>query len=237
MNKGKGPFQDVKKNVFDVGADYAEVVLKTNGSRTTFYASFQPLRTFIGVGKGVLSMRDSILLKKINLFVESIDERTQEEREKFARDLDADPKYRDRVLEAILLIIDQLDDTEKVVLLARAFSAFVAKKIESFYYFRRYGEIIKAANVTHLRNFYHSVQNDGDITTPRNFIADQVLPLLSLGLVELSEPSSHFGQRAPSKRGLTWHVPTKFGCKFVQIVIRKEDTGTDNRDDDEAQLV
>ena len=236
MNKPKGLSENIRQSALDVGADYAEVVLD-QWLKNGILRELPAIRTVIGVGRGVLSMRDSLFLKKIKLFVESIDERTQDERETFAGELDAKPKYRDRVLDAILLIIDQLDDTEKAVLLARAFSAFVTKEIESFYYFRRYAEIIKGANVVHLRNFYQSVQNDGDITTPRTFIADQVLPLISLGLVEFSEPSSHFGQRTPSKKGLTWHVPTKFGCKFVQTVIRKEDIETANGDDDEAQPV
>lgn len=172
MNKPKGLSENIKQSALDVGADYAEVVLD-QWLKNGILRELPAIRTVIGVGRGVLSMRDSLFLKKIKLFVESIDERTQEERKKFAGELDAKPKYRDRVLDAILLIIDQLDDTEKAVLLARAFSAFVTKEIESFYYFRRYAEIIKAANVVHLRNFYQSVQNDGDITTPRTFIADQ----------------------------------------------------------------
>jgi hypothetical protein len=125
------------------------------------------IRTVIGIGKGLLSMRDSLFLRKIKLFVESIDKHTQEERERFARDLGADPKYRDRVLDAILLIIDQLDDTEKAVLFARALSALVRNEIV-FYSFRRYGEIIKAANVTHLQNLFESIEQDGEVE-PRNF--------------------------------------------------------------------
>ena len=57
MNKGKGPFQDVKKNVFDVGADYAEVVLD-QWLKNDILRELPAIRTFIGVGKGVLSMRD-----------------------------------------------------------------------------------------------------------------------------------------------------------------------------------
>ena len=77
-----------------------------------------------------------------------MDKHSTEEREQFARKFDDKPKYRSRVTDALLLILDQLDNLEKTVLFARSFSAFVRGDI-NFYLFQRYGEIIKAANVTH----------------------------------------------------------------------------------------
>jgi hypothetical protein len=53
-------------------------------------------------------------------------------------------------------------------------------------------------------------------------LSDQVLPLLSLGLVDLAEPDAPFRQQTAQK-GMTCHVPTDFGRKFVRTVIRKED--------------
>src|SRR6266850_5425514 len=134
--------------------------------------------------------------------------------------MDEDPKHRERVTNSVLLLLEQLDDVEKAVLLARAFTAFVRGDLSSFYYFQRYGEIIKAANVTHLHNFYQTTESDGDLENPRNFVSDQVFPLLSLGLIELSEPESAFRQQT-ARRGVTCYIITEFGARFIRTVIRK----------------
>jgi hypothetical protein len=211
----------------DLAADYAELGI----DRLLEEGILQELpgvKSIVGIIRTYRTARDHLFFKKIKRFAESIETFSDEQREAFARRMDEDPEDRKRVTDSLLLLLDQLDDIEKAVLLARAFTAFVRGDLRSFHYFQRYAEIIKAANVTHLHNFYQTTEEDGDLENPRNFPSEQGLPLLSLGLVELGEPNSHFGRKPTPRRGFTWFVITEFGAKFIRTVIRKDDIRTDD---------
>jgi hypothetical protein len=192
------------------------------------------IKTVIGVLRIPRSIRDFLFIRKVKKFIDSVDQFSDMEREQFARKFDYNPKARTRLADALLLILDQLDDLEKAILLARAFSALVRGEINS-YLFRRYGEIIKAANITHLRNLYQTIQNDTDSPdTVYNHLSDQVLPLSSLGLVELSEPPPP--QNTPTKRAsTTYYWATEFGRRFVRTIIRPEDLKEDDEEGDDER--
>jgi hypothetical protein len=175
--------------------------------------------------RATLSIRDRLFMEKVRVFFESRDQHTPEERENFVRKLDTNPKERQRLAEAITLLLDQFDDMEKPVLFARAFSAYIRQAIDP-YHFRRYGEIIKAATVVHLQNLYLSLKDEaGDNRPIYSFPSDQGLPLSALGLIELrNEGPVHLGFRTPPQPGKTvFCVSNDFGRKFVKIIIRKED--------------
>jgi hypothetical protein len=227
MKKQKGlPAELNKAGLGDLVADYAELGLDRL-LEEGILRELPGVKTFIGLIRTYRTARDHLFFKKIKRFAESLDACSDEQREDFARRTDEDPKYRERVTDSLLLLLEQLDDVEKAVLLARAFTAFVRGDLKSFYYFQRYGEIIKAANVTHLHNFYQTTERDGDLENPRNFVSDQVLPLVSLGLVE-PEPESAFRQNT-ARRGFTCFVITDFGAKFIRTVIRKGDIETEDQ--------
>jgi hypothetical protein len=228
MKKQKGlPAELNKAGIGELVADYAELGIDRL-LEEGILRELPGVKTVIGFIRTYRTARDHLFFKKIKRFAESLDACSDEQREDFARRMDEDPEYRERVTDSLLLLFEQLDDIDKAVLLARAFTAFVRGDVESFYYFQRYGEIIKAANVTHLHNFYQTTERDGDLENPRNFISDQVLPLLSLGLVEFGEPESAFRQQT-ARRGFTCFVITEFGAKFIRTVIRKDDIKTDDQ--------
>jgi hypothetical protein len=215
----------------DLTVDYTEIALDRLQDRLTDDEVLRELpiiKTFVGVARAGLSIRDRLFISKVGRFIESREQHSTEERENFARALDADPKLRERLQEAIILLLDQFDDLDKAVLFARAFSAFVRNEIESFYDFRRYGEIIKAANVVHLRNLYVELaKEEGENRPIYTFAADQVLPLSSLGLVELRSEGPAHVTAAPQRGKTAYYVSTDFGRRFVRIVIRQKDSEAD----------
>jgi hypothetical protein len=222
--------RSLSDQLIELGQEYAEIGIDQFIDNEVL-KELPGIKTVTGLIGGVRSIRDKLFLRKIKKFIESLDKHSIEEREQFARKFEDKPKYRSRVTDALLLILDQLDSLDKTVLFARAFSAFVRGDI-NFYLFQRYGEIIKAANVTHLRNLYQAVQDDpSNESLIHNSLSDQVLPLSSLGLVELSEPSPP--HNIPAKRGTnTYFITTEFGRRFVRTVIVKEDL-KDDVDDNE----
>ena len=234
MAKEKGWLE--KTRLGDLAVDYGEVAVDQLLNRWSHDETLRdvPLvKTILAPVRAVFSIRDRLFVWKIQRFLESKDRHSAEECEKFARKLDANPKRRERLGEAIILLLDQFDDIEKVDLFARAFSAFVRNEIDSLYLFRRYGEIIKAANVTHLRNLYLVLAEEEGYNRPiYTFVADQVLPLSSLGLVELRYESPAQLSTAPQPGKTAHYVSTDFGRRFVRTVIRKEDIEEDEASGD-----
>jgi hypothetical protein len=138
----------------DLAEDYTEIALDKLQDRFTddeVMRSLPVVKTLVGVARAGLSIRDRLFITKVRRFIESRDQHSADERETFVRALDTDPRLHERLQGAIILLLDQFDDMDKSVLFARAFSAFVRNEIESFYHFKGYGEIIKAANVVHLQ--------------------------------------------------------------------------------------
>jgi hypothetical protein len=253
MKKHQGlPAELNRAGIGDLMADYTELGIDRL-LEEGILRELPGVKTIIGLIRSYRTARDYLFFKKIKRFAESIDACSDEQREVFAHKMEENAKYRERVTDALLLLLEQLDDIEKAVLLARAFSAFVRGELKSFYYFQRYGQIIKAANITHLHNFYETTERNGDLENPRNFVSDQVFPLLSLGLIELSDapdmgirgfsrkdesglnqqtatPSVqvNVSNRRRARKGLTWYVVTEFGAEFIRTVIRKDDIDTEN---------
>ena len=228
MKKENSLFGELAKaGTDDLVGDYAELAIDQL-LKEGVLRELPGVATVLGLIRTYRAARDYIFFKKIKKFAESMEKISDEKRQKFASQMDENPEYREKVTDALLLLLDQLDDLEKSVLLARAFTAFVRGNLDSFYTFQRYGEIIKATNVIYLRNFYQTVEDDGELDNPRNFVSDQALPLLSMGLVELGVPQSF--QEQTSRRGFTSFVINDFGAKFIRTVIRRDDIKPDEGD-------
>ncbi len=86
------------------------------------------------VGSGVTLhrlSREYILQRKLKPFISEIGKIPDEKRRQMIEQLDSDPKYRGRVGENLLLLLERQDSPEKPELLARAFTAFCAGSIDS----------------------------------------------------------------------------------------------------------
>ena len=214
-----------------LSADYTEIALDQLQDKLTndeVLRELPVIKTVIGLVRAPIAIRDRLFIKKVQEFLESRDPHTREQGDVFIRRLDTEPKGRERLAEAIILLLDQFDDMDKPVLFARAFSAFVRNEIGSLYLFRRYGEIIKAANVTHLQNLYPDLaEEEGGNRPIYTSVADQVLPLSSFGLIELRNERPAHVTIAPEPGKTAHYVSTDFGRRFVRTVIREEDIEED----------
>lgn len=125
----------------------------------------------------VKSIPDRIFLAKLFRFVKAIEMITPAERDAFIKRLEKDPKTLQRVGEAIVLILDKLDDMEKPELLGKAFRAYVRGAI-TYEQFRRLSVAIDVSLVADLQQL-------GSLTTS----ADQSL-LEHLAGTGLARPST-----------------------------------------------
>jgi len=94
--------------------------------------------------KAAVGIREAIFAKKIFKFLTEIKDIPQTEREQFVNKLEEDEKFKNRVGEKLLVLIDQLDDLDKPTLIGRLFTAAIQGEIK-YYEFLRLSQVIKDA--------------------------------------------------------------------------------------------
>ena len=88
------------------------------------------IKHLIGFIKAGKNIRDKLFLKKILLFHRELNNVPQENRKKFVDKMEKQENIRRRVGEALLLILERLDDMEKPVLIAKIFASYIKEEID-----------------------------------------------------------------------------------------------------------
>ena len=77
----------------------------------------------------VLAVRDGVLLKKVEVFLENIKDIPPEERQQMIKRLQDDESYGQRVGEQLILLLDRHDNMHKPALLGKALRAYIKGEI------------------------------------------------------------------------------------------------------------
>ncbi|MBU4316124.1 MAG: hypothetical protein KKF30_02485 [Proteobacteria bacterium] len=102
--------------------------------------------TVIGLGKTAIGIKESLFLKKIIYFISELRNISAAKRHEIIDKIDKSGKFRTKVGEKLLYIIDRCDDHEKSQIVARLFSAFLLETIS-------YEEFLRASYIVdHLMN-------------------------------------------------------------------------------------
>ena len=96
--------------------------------------------TIVGAGKVALGIRERLFLKKIIYFISELKIIPTTKRLGMIEKIDSSQKYRIKVGEKLLFIIEKCDDYEKSQIIARLFSAFIEEIIT-------YDEFLRSASV------------------------------------------------------------------------------------------
>jgi len=96
--------------------------------------------TLVGLTKTGINIKDRLFVKKILTFLFNINNVSAEKRTEMIEKIDANSKYKIKVGEKLLYIIDKCEDHEKAKLIGILFSAFLNKFID-------YSEFLKASKV------------------------------------------------------------------------------------------
>jgi len=86
------------------------------------------LGTLVGVGKAGVAVRDVLLIRKLQTFLNEVED-VPEERERFVKEMDADPTRRDKVGTHLIVLLDRFEDMDKARFLGRAFRLFLKREI------------------------------------------------------------------------------------------------------------
>lgn len=96
------------------------------------------------------TIRDRLFVRKVWDFLRACPKFTEAEKEAFVREHLNEPKKAQRLGDAVVLILDKLDDLEKPEMLAKVFGAFVRRQI-SYDAFRRLSAGIDIASAEDLK--------------------------------------------------------------------------------------
>ncbi len=129
----------VGKPIFDVAIDISEVSID-NLINNEFIKNVPIVKTIAGFVQAGVNIHDRLFLKKLLTFLQKIYEIPECERKKMIDDIKTSSKYRIKVGEKLLYLLDSCDDYESSELLARLFSAALQGYIN-------YDEFLKASHV------------------------------------------------------------------------------------------
>jgi len=149
--------------------------------------------TVIGLGKASIGIKESMFLKKIIYFISEFKNISITKRYEMIDKIDTSGKFRTRVGEKLLYIIDKCEDHEKSQLIAILFSAFLSEKL-SYEEFLRASHIVNQVMLEDLKRFVTCAweKEDGWIVRfedrEGHLTLDEAGNIATSGLVELVSP-------------------------------------------------
>lgn len=135
------------------------------------------LSTIVGVAKSGISVADRLFLKKLVFFLNEVKDIPKDTREKMINNIDKSEKFKIKVGEKLMYIIDKCEDHEKSRLIAILFKSFINGGLD-YDDFLKSSKVIENATVEDLMWF---VKNDWERLT-----IEEAAEYINWGLFEIS---------------------------------------------------
>jgi hypothetical protein len=183
--------------------------------------------TVIGLGRTGIRMKEMIFLKKIISFISKLKDISITKRHEMIDKIDTSGKFRTRVGEKLLYIIDKCEDHEKSQLIAILFSAFLSEKI-SYEEFLRASHIVDQVMLEDLKRFVTCGWEKEDDWILRfedregHLTLDEAGNIATSGLVELVSPE------AMTREPQDWKEAMEDGehrIEGLELTVRISDIG------------
>jgi hypothetical protein len=193
------------KGAADVLADAAEAVLDdlmTDG----VLKNVPIVGSLVKVAKAGFGISDYMFLKKVARFLYELRDVPEDDRHHFIGEMQADEERKRKVGEALVLLLDRMDDMSKPGLLARGFKAYLQGPI-TYDVFRRIGFAVDTL-------FLGFIELIADARRFSDMPHDVQWNLASCGILAPSGmPANRSGVNFPS------YTLTEFGTLFKDIVV------------------
>jgi hypothetical protein len=121
--------------------DYGELALDSV-VRNGLLKDFPVISSIVGVAKLAISIRDTLLVKKILHFLRELGDITDEERKRFLQEFEEDTKEQRKIGENLILLLDRLDNLEKPAMVAKLLKAYIKGEIRNYDEFTYYSAIV-----------------------------------------------------------------------------------------------
>lgn len=207
---------NTKNEIISLSADLAEVGIDSLLEEGTL-KDFPIIGSLIGVIKTGKYIKEQLLMKKILHFFKEVKNIPTNKKTDFINKLNNDTKYRAKVEESLLLIIDRLNDYSKSEYIGKLFVATILGKID-YNTFLKLSNIIDRCYIGDLDNlipFY-----DGNI---KSIDIDDIDILYNLGvLINTGVSGKTFfydeGKSVPNKK--PQYEINKYGKLIVEIIFK-----------------
>ncbi len=201
-------------NLHNLSASNLEVIL--DGFMNDGIAKDLPIiGAIIGTGKVVAGIREALFLKKLIYFICELSEIPHSERKRVIEAVDSSEKYRAKVGEKLLFVIDKCDDHEKSQIVAKLFAAFLRENLS-------YDDFLRAVSVVEnvvSRDLHWFVAQKHDC-----FDLSDLDSILNSGLVELNiYDQADFDMKLPKEYKLNAYV-SDIGSKIRSILTAENNT-------------
>ena len=123
------------------------------------------------------SVSDYLFIQKLLKFLQELGEVSEQDKNDIKIRIQSDSKYRDKVGDHLLEIINKIDDTDKPRYIAKLFRAYIDNKIDLNEFFK-YSQIIN-------RSFLPDLMCLSKYISGQTVTIEESSSLLSLGLVEV----------------------------------------------------
>ena len=171
----------------------------------------------IGVARVGINIQDKLFLKKIIIFLRGIDDIDPIERKKMIESIDNSKKYRLKVGEKLLYILDSCNDYEGSERVSKLFKAFLAKEITYNEYLETAGVLAKLSS-RELKIFldtyeFHIMNEDAKELTYTGLVYSETeeisVDLKKITQDDWDDPEEHY--EAEVSGGYTLTMPTAAG--------------------------
>lgn len=185
--------------------------------------------SLLGIAKTVTAFRDYFLLRKLIAFLNGIKDADPEDREKFAQEIENNPKQRQEIGGKLIVYIDRLDDLNKAEMLARLFKSRLKREISMNEFFS-FTAIVDRIYIQDLQRLVNDLSTTP--VSPHNLRlhAEYFYPfglsiisfdqdVLNKHLDDLSNPNKHFS--GSFDNFITFYL-TAEAFKLAQILAEKK---------------
>lgn len=175
------------------------------------------LGTVLGVIRTAGAVRDLLLAKKLGLFLRALQSVPVNERKHFHDSLGTQVERR-KTGEALLLLLDRLDDMDKPELVGRVFRAFIRGDVEGDALRQMAASVDRLfiTHLPHLMRFYRERKEQAG----QAFDPDILQALSFAGLVRVEAQTSGGIGGAEFVRTSISFEPNDFGRRFVEVISR-----------------
>lgn len=166
----------INSNLEDLGIDISELAIDSV-LQDGLLKDIPIVGTIINLSKFGANIHDRLFLKKVLSFLNGLKDISFEERKKLIENIDGSKKYRMKIGEKLLYIIDTCEDYEISELVGILFKAFAEEKITDDEFFKT-ASVLKKLNIADFKWFIKERKN-------HYFDLNDVGDLISSGLFEL----------------------------------------------------
>lgn len=117
------------KSLQDLAMDFTEIALDSM-LENDIIRDIPIIGAISNIVKTSKNIRDKIFAKKILLLLQSLSECSLDQRKKFSLKIDQNPDEKQKVGEAVIVLLDKIDDMDKPKIIGNIFKAYINEFID-----------------------------------------------------------------------------------------------------------